>query len=100
MTRLWPDGQPITVEPAAQQGSESSPGQGPGQKPGVWPSQFTWLGRRHQVTEITKTWRVDVDWWRDRVWRAYFKLRTDSGLLVIIFQDLLTRNWYLQRLYD
>ena len=27
-------------------------------------------------------------------------LTTDTGLLVIIFQDLLTKQWYLQRLYD
>ena len=96
MTRLWPDGQPIIVKSTDQSGAESNLDQ----TLGVYPRQFTWQGNRHRVTEITKTWRVDVDWWRDRVWRAYFKLRTDSGLLVVIFQDLLTGEWYLQRLFD
>ena len=64
------------------------------------PSLFTWQNQDHPVVEITKTWRVDIDWWRERVWRAYFKLRTDTGLLVIVYQDLLSGKWYLQRLYD
>jgi hypothetical protein len=84
MTRLWTEGQAITVllNELAQ------------------PSVFTWQGQLHQVEAITRQWRVDVDWWRDRVWRAYYKLHTDTGLLVILYQDLLSGQWYLQRLYD
>jgi hypothetical protein len=43
---------------------------------------------------------VDTGWWRLRVWREYFKLETDTGLLVIIYRNLLTDDWYFQRLYD
>jgi hypothetical protein len=64
------------------------------------PAGFIWQGQAHQVDEITREWRVDIDWWRGRVWRAYFKLNTDTGLLAIIYQDLLSGEWYLQRLYD
>jgi hypothetical protein len=64
------------------------------------PVDFTWLGQNHRVAEVTKAWRVDIDWWRNRVWRSYFKLRTDTGLLVVIYQDLLSGEWHLQRLYD
>ncbi len=84
MTRLWPQGQPIPV-------SDDADGR---------PHRFRWQGRTHQVEQITRQWRVDVDWWRDRAWRAYFKLSTDTGLLVEIYHDLLTDQWYLQRLYD
>jgi hypothetical protein len=52
------------------------------------------------VQGIAKRWRVDVDWWRGRVWREYFKLTTHTGLLVILYRDVLTGRWYLQRLYD
>jgi hypothetical protein len=83
MTRLWPDGDTITMTTVAEE-----------------PDRFTWQGQTHQVLEITRRWRVDVDWWRMRVWRAYYKLRTDTGLLVIVYRDLLTGQWYLQRLYD
>ena len=88
MTRLWPAGQPIVVETRNDSGSEQVP------------SQFTWQGRSHLVTEITKIWRVDMDWWRVRIWRAYFKISTDTGLLVVVYRDLMSEEWFLQRLYD
>jgi hypothetical protein len=84
MTRLWRKHQSISVllndrdEPAA----------------------FTWRGRHHRTEQITRQWRTDIDWWRVRVWRSNFKLCTDTGLLAIIYQDLLTGEWFLNRLYD
>lgn len=64
------------------------------------PCYLVWRGRRHQVTYIARRWRIDMDWWHGRVWRTYYKLSTDTGLLLILFQDLTTGDWYLQRLYD
>lgn len=64
------------------------------------PDQFLWNARLHRVRWITKQWRVDVEWWRMRVWRDYYKLVTDSGLLVIVYCDLLDHSWYLQQLFD
>ena len=84
MTRLWPQGESIAVASDAAQ----------------TPLTFTWQGRAHQVQGIAKRWRVAVDWWRGRVWREYFKLTTHTGLLVVIYRDLLTGRWHLQRLYD
>lgn len=84
MTHLWPDGQPITV--AVNSRAE--------------PTSFRWQGRTHPVETIGRRWRVDMEWWRQRIWRAYYKLSTETGLLVIIYQDLLSGDWYLQRLYD
>ena len=90
MTRLWTPAEPITVVTVA------SPASGPGRLP----AHFSWQGQTHAVTHITQVWRVDIDWWRERIWRAFYKLSTDTGLLVIIFQDLLTNQWYFLRLYD
>jgi hypothetical protein len=84
MTRLWPKGQPIDVVSDEDE----------------TPRAFEWEGRTHRVTGISKRWRVDTGWWRLRVWREHFKLETDTGLLVIIYRDLLADEWYLQRLYD
>ena len=84
MTRLWPDGEPIAV---VSDDMET-------------PQAFTWQGQTHAVQAIAKRWRVDQGWWRWRVWREYFKLTTDTGLLVIIYRDLLDGRWYLQRPYD
>ena len=96
MTRLWTPADPITVITKASPASESSPratfaGE---------PSRFTWKGQTHTVAHITRIWRVDIDWWRERIWRTFYKLSTDTGLLVVIFQDLLTNQWYFLRLYD
>ncbi|MCC7209329.1 MAG: hypothetical protein IT323_18610 [Anaerolineae bacterium] len=84
MTYLWPDGQPITVEVDGLD----------------MPHQFTWQGRVHPVQGIANYWRVDEDWWRGRICRNYFKLYTRTGLLAVLFKDLLNGRWYLERLYD
>jgi hypothetical protein len=52
------------------------------------------------VQGIAKRWRVDQRWWQQWIWREYFKLHTDSGLLVILYKDMTNGTWYLQRLYD
>lgn len=84
MTRLWPDGIPIQVVQSRLE----------------LPHQFTWQGQIHRVEAIHQRWRVQLDWWREGVWRDNFKVTTTTGLLVIIFHDLHTGDWYLQRLYD
>ncbi len=84
MTRLWPDGLPIQVGPGSAE----------------TPSQFTWQGQAHPIEAIHQRWRVQLEWWREAVWRDYFKVTTATGLLVVIFHDLHTGDWCLQRLYD
>ena len=84
MTRLWAIGIPITVQ------SDSL----------LIPQSFIWQDSTHRIQKVAKRWRIDQEWWEQRVWREYFKLTTQSGLLIIIYRDLLTGQWYLQRLYD
>lgn len=84
MTRLWPDGTPITVW----------------SNPTNDPTRFRWQQQTHPVAAIHRQWRVNIDWWRQQVWRDYFKLTTKTGLLVIIFYDKQGDQWFLQRLYD
>lgn len=84
MTYLWPKGEAITVKSDAL----------------ATPLVFTWQGQAHPIQAIAKRWRVDQGWWRKRVWREYFKVTTQTGLLVIIFREVQTGAWYLQRLYD
>ena len=84
MTRLWPAGENIAMQ-TAEDGSLIA---------------FIWHGNRHQVTALSNQWQLDLDWWDQRIWRDYFKLATDTCLLVIVYHDLLTDTWLLQRLYD
>lgn len=84
MTRLWTSGSPIRVELDEKE----------------QPASFGWNGGWHPVEMVLNTWRVDVGWWKFRVWREHYKLTTTTGLMVIIFHDLSGDGWYLQRLYD
>lgn len=84
VTRLWPEGASIDVTAGADER----------------PLRFAWQGRTHEVDAITREWRVSTDWWRGPAWRAYFKLTTTSGMLVILYRDLGNDQWYLQRIFD
>lgn len=64
------------------------------------PSLFIWHKRRHPVRHIANEWHVDDRWWADHIRRDYYKLLTTTGVLVVVYQDLIGEGWYLQRLYD
>lgn len=85
MTWFWAEGLVVTVETTGQ---------------GTLPVVFVWGAARHPVAGIIRRWRVDTGWWEDRVWRDYFRLYTETGLLVVLFHDLTTGTWALERLYD
>jgi len=84
MTRLWPQGVFVTVF-TTQTGM---------------PQVFVWGEITHQIAEISRQWVAN--WYEEGEWvrRVYYKLRTDTGLLVVIYQDVPTGQWVLQRLYD
>ena len=84
MTRFWPHGVPITVMTNDH----------------ATPLAVTWDGARHLVDIVERRWRDDLLWWRTRIWREYFVLRTQSGLLIMIYHDIVSDTWRLQRLYD
>jgi hypothetical protein len=86
MTRRWLDGQAIAVE----------------FDPHGLVTSFIWQRQEHRLHHIQQRWQVDTDWWTDegRIWRDYLAVTTTSGLLCVIFQDLLTGAWYLETLYD
>jgi hypothetical protein len=65
------------------------------------PSGFAWQGARHRIT-VYNRWRVHTRWWEpaEAVWREYVKVATDTGLLCLLYRDLLTGGWFLARVYD
>ena len=81
---IWREGTPIQVE-GTEQGT---------------PVTFTWNEQTHQVDMLIRQWRIEQGWWQKRLWLAYFRLSTDTGLLVILYQDLVTGEWFLQGLDD
>ncbi len=49
------------------------------------------------VESILEIWRVDDEWWRKPVSRWYAEVVLDGGMHVILYEDLITGDWYIQR---
>lgn len=85
MTRLWPAGEKVEVW---------------GEK--ETPAGFTWRGVSHHILDACNRWRVHTRWWEpdQALWREYVKVTTDTGLLCLLYRDLLGGGWFLVRIYD
>jgi hypothetical protein len=66
------------------------------------PMGFNWRGASHQVAETCNRWWVHTRWWQpsETIWREYVKVTTDTGLLCLLYRDLLNGGWFLARVYD
>lgn len=86
MTRLWTKGEPIQIQTSSY---------------GV-PVRFRWRRRNYLIQSIRQQWEVNTDWWNDdgQIQRVYFVIITGSGLLCVLYQDLVTDTWYLSKVYD
>jgi len=62
------------------------------------PAALIWQ-RREPVREVINRWWVDDDWWRVPISRMYWVVATPTMLLEI-YEDLRTGEWYLQRVID
>ena len=52
------------------------------------------------MLHLGNRWRVHLDWWRVEIWREYFQVEAHTGFTCVIYRDLLTDEWYLERVYD
>jgi hypothetical protein len=83
MTRLLGRPKPITVE-----GDDLD-----------CPRCFYFAGQKHPIAECIDTWPVDVGWWRIRICRQYFQVYTTTLYMAEIYRDVMTNQWYLERLH-
>lgn len=63
------------------------------------PVSIRWRGAWHPVEHIALAWQLDVCWWGARVYRDYYKLLA-AGMALVIYHDLVTDAWGVQRVYD
>ena len=42
-------------------------------------------------------WRIDDEWWRERISRRYFRVTLAGGVIRVLYQDLVTGAWYEQQ---
>ena len=64
------------------------------------PAVLFWRGRRDLVLDVGNHWRVEEDWWRKEIARDYYQIETRGGLLCVIYRDLVSGEWYMERVYD
>ena len=91
MTRLWPMGQTIAV----CHGQDTLAGH-------ATPAGFVWQGMSYHIAGVCNRWRIHTHWWEsgEAVWREYLKVVTGEGVLCLLYQDLITGEWFLARIYD
>ena len=63
------------------------------------PSAIRWRNVWYPVQQIALSWQLDVNWWRERIYRDYYKVLA-GDMALVIYHDLLTDAWAIQRVYD
>jgi hypothetical protein len=86
MTRLFPENTPCSVV-ATQDGE---------------PVKIQILGGWHDVEFIANKWRENSSWWDKEIAvnRELYKVATTDGILCIVYRNLNTDVWCIQRIYD
>jgi hypothetical protein len=65
------------------------------------PAAFRWNRRCHAIQGVSARWRIHALWWTDgEVWRDYWEVTTDTGLLCVLFHDGRSEAWFLERVYE
>lgn len=49
-----------------------------------------------KIEAILETWRIDDEWWRQTISRAYMEVMLEGGKRLVLFQDLITGQWFAQ----
>ena len=49
------------------------------------------------IEAVRETWRIDDEWWREPVRRKYFEVLVEGGGRMVLFVDLVTLEWFVQK---
>lgn len=50
-----------------------------------------------RVESIGENWRMDDEWWRQPIVRRYVEAVLEGGGRVLLFEDLITGEWFIQK---
>ena len=50
-----------------------------------------------RVEAIGEVWRIDDEWWRVPIHRRYVEVIFESGKRVVLFEDLVAKEWWMQQ---
>jgi len=54
-------------------------------------------GQDTVVESIQESWRIDDEWWRQTIARRYHEVVLAGGKRVVLFEDLVTGEWWMQK---
>jgi hypothetical protein len=49
-----------------------------------------------KIETVSEAWRIDDEWWRQTISRMYWEVIIEGGKRVVLFQDLITTEWFMQ----
>ena len=49
------------------------------------------------VEAVLENWRIDDEWWRQPIVRRYYEVMLYGGGHVVLFEDLVTGGWFVQK---
>jgi len=50
-----------------------------------------------RVEAVGEVWRIDDEWWRVPIVRRYVEVIFEGGGRVVLFEDLSTGEWWMQK---
>ena len=50
-----------------------------------------------RVEVVRERWRIDDEWWREPISRAYLAVVLDDGRMLTLYHDLSDGSWYAHR---
>jgi hypothetical protein len=50
-----------------------------------------------RVETVRERWRIDDEWWRERISREYLAVVLDDGRMLTLYHDLSDDRWYAQK---
>ena len=65
--------------------------------PGGFPRALVWPDRIQEVEAVYEAWRERRLWWSRPLERDYFRLETRDGLVRVVFRDVRSDRWLLER---
>jgi len=52
---------------------------------------------RNVVESVGEIWRIDDEWWRVPIHRHYVEAILEGGKHVVLFEDVITGEWFVQK---
>ena len=65
--------------------------------PSGLPAAVLVRGKLRPVLAISDRWRIDDEWWRAEISRAYYAVELEGGMRLTIFRDMVTGAWFQQQ---